>query len=254
MAERKKTSEVNIDFSATNFKCIAIGDIGTGKSSFAATFPTPGYIFNFDNKVAAYTGEDWTYTEIPTSALGWVIAEKEKGIVAKEVREGKFRTVVIDSTTSLHTLAVERAMQIDPKRSEIGGPIWNVHYQMAATLTESFIRTVLSWPCNVVVVIHYEAVRDEQGNIVAYQPMLPGKSVVKIPSLFDEIYRTFTRTKAGVIQYRLSTVPRGLYVAARSGLRGLHGLLDEELDNSYQSVLENYTKNLTAKQTKGDQK
>ena len=247
MAERKSTKSATIDFDTAQFKCIAIGDIGTGKSAFAATFPTPGYVFNFDNKTAAYVGANWEYVDIPTSPVGWVTAEKERTAVGKEVREGKFKTVVIDSTTSLHTLAVERAMQIDPKRSEIGGPIWNVHYNMAATLTEGFIRQVLSWSCNVVVVIHYEPVRDSDGNIIAYQPLLPGRSVVKIPGLFDEIYRTYTIVKSGVTLYKLGTVPKGLYKAARSGLRGKFNLLDDELDNTFQAIIASYNRNLANK-------
>lgn len=247
MAERKSAKSAILDLDATRFKCIGIGDIGTGKSTFAATFPTPGYVFNFDNKVAAYLGGDWEYIDIPTSPVGWVAAEKEKGIVAKEVKAVKFKTIVIDSVTSLHTLAVERAMQIDPKRSEINGPIWNVHYQMAAELTANFIRTVMSWDCNIVVLVHYEAIKDEQGNIIAYEPLLPGKQAVKIPGLFDEIYRFYTKTKGGVTQYKLGTVPKGLYKAARSGLRGINELLPEELDNNFQSVITAYNKALQKK-------
>ena len=43
-------------------KIYGIGDFGTGKSTFASTFPTPGYVFDFDKRIASYRGKDWEYS------------------------------------------------------------------------------------------------------------------------------------------------------------------------------------------------
>ena len=44
-----------------NFKFFILGDFGTGKSSFAATCPQPGFVFNFDNRIITYKNGDFDY-------------------------------------------------------------------------------------------------------------------------------------------------------------------------------------------------
>lgn len=218
------------------------GDFGTGKSEFAASFPTPGFVFNFDKKIATYARYGgWDYTEYDLSAAGWAQYEKDEKEVIKLIDEGKYKTLVYDSTTAMTDMAMERAMQLDPKRSPTGGPIWNCHYQMVRNLMEGRLRTGLNAKCNLVVIAHLNIHTDQEtGAIVGIEPLLTGQLAVRVPGYFSEVYCAFTRPKeGGGTQWYLRTIPRGYY-KARSTMSGRIGLLPPELPNHYSAVITAY--------------
>ena len=237
----KSTDDYDIETS--NNKFMLTGDIGTGKSEFASTCPTPGFVFNWDRKIKAYADKGgWDYTEYEISAKGWIEFEKDFNEVMKLAKEGKYKTVVGDSTTSFTDLAMERALQLDPKRSATNGPIWNVHFQMVRNLVEGKIRQLVSLPCNIVLISHLNVVIDnETGGIISIDPMLTGQLAVRVPGYFEEVYCSFVKQKEGKPYWYLRTVPRGLY-KARSEIRGVKGLLPDELPNNYNAVMDAYRK------------
>jgi len=224
-------------------KVLSLGDVGTGKSSFAATFPAPMYVFNLDSKMGAYKDCDAAYIDIPNTGEGWTILEKEKQAVKKEVEEGKYKTIVVDSTTALQKICLDRAMQLDPKRDKDGGPIWNVHHKMKTNFMDGFLRQVISFcnNCNLVIITHYGKVTDSNGSVVGFEPFLAGQLSITIPSLFDEIYIHQYKSKNNKPCYIMSTVPQGLYKAARSSLRGKDLAKPTEIDNTYQSLIKTYS-------------
>ena len=120
--------DIRLDIAKLNI--FGLGDFGTGKSVFASTFPTPGFLFDFDNRAKTYRGRDWDYATFDLSAKGWVDFETTYREVGKLVEEGKYKTVVLDSTTSMTDTAMERALQLDPKRSPEGGAVWNIHFNI----------------------------------------------------------------------------------------------------------------------------
>lgn len=218
-------------------KVLVVGDYGTGKSVFASTFPTPGFIFDFDKGILTYRGKDWDYTQYDTNAIGWTAFDKEFKEIEKLVKEGKYKTVVIDSTSLMSALAMEKALQLDPKRSPTGGPLWNVHYGMVRHLVEGKLRQFMQWPCNLVVLSHLQVVRDEEtGAIIKIQPLLPGALSDTVPGYFDEVYISTSNLKGGVPVFELQTLPRGLY-KARSRMSGQEQRLPMYVPNTYSALM-----------------
>ena len=136
-------------------KTFVLGDYGSGKSVFASTFPTPGFVFDFDKGILLYRGSDFDYDQFELSGKGWTRFERTLPAVRKMVEAGKYKTVVLDSTTTMTDIAMERALQLDPKRTDEGGPIWNVHYQIVKNLMEPKLHAIMRLPCNIVMNGHW---------------------------------------------------------------------------------------------------
>lgn len=233
-------------------RILVLGDFGTGKSVFAASFPTPGFLFDLDSGVEIYRGKDWDYESYTTSPQSWVQLEKDINRVIKETNEGKYATIVIDSTTLMATISMERALQIDPKRSPSGGPLWNSHYSIVKNLMEGQLRKLLtlSEKAYVVVIGHIHLVMDnETGAVIAAEPLLPGSLSESFPGLFGEVYCAFHRKKDGKTEYYLRTAPKGLY-KARSRVSGTEGLLPDEVPNNYTQIMELLTKAIAQREAK----
>jgi len=233
-------------------KVFLTGDFGTGKSVFASTFPTPGYVFDFDEGIQIYRGKDFDYDHFPLTAAGWVEFEKTvREVKEAVVKEKRYKTVIVDSTSSMTDTAMERALQLDPKRSETGGPIWNVHFMMVRNLMEGKLRQIIALPCNVVVIAHLYIEKDEKtGAIIGIEPLLTGQLSYMVPGYFGEVYCSFTKQVQSKVAgkppetvYYIRTVPRGYY-KARSRLSGVERLLPDEIDNTYQALVEAYEKGL----------
>lgn len=232
------------------FKCYVVGDPGTGKSVFGATFPTPGYVFNFDNKMAAYRGLDFDYETFDLDAKGWITFEKEIIEVRKKVTEGYYKTIILDSSTSMTDLAMARSLQLDPRRDPTGGPLWNVHFQMVKNLMEGRLRQILGMPCNVVMMGHLDIkTNQETGAVIAVEPLLTGQLSNKIPGYFDEFYHTNVKVKDGKSIFRLQTVAKG-FLKARSGLKGIEDYLDDYVPNNYPAIVKMVRDNMAKKAAK----
>jgi hypothetical protein len=230
-------SAKDLKFSAENLKCYVLGKYGTGKSVFASSFPTPGYVFDFDQRIKTYRGLDWEYDTYPLSGKGWVEFERNIRTVAKGVADGKYKTVVLDSTTSLGDCAMARAMQIDPKRSAENGPIWNVHYNIVKNLMDPKLKQILSFDCNVVFCGHWNIVTDmKTGEIISIDPMLTGQLSDKVPGYFDEVYAAGSVTIEGEDRYFIRTTTFGHY-RSRSTISGKLQLLPGRIPNNYKAVM-----------------
>lgn len=223
-------------------KSVIIGPPGTGKSVFASSFPTPGFVFDFSCGILIYRGLDFDFEQYPTSAIGWPKFEKDFVEVKKKVEAGEYKTVVIDDVTAWEDLAMERAMQLDPKRSATGGPLWNVHFQMVRNLMEGKIRRFLELKCNLIVICHMDVIQDQEtGSIIAIEPLVVGKLSKTITGFFDEVYFATVRKEGQNIQWLMQTVPLGLK-QARSRLSGKQRLLPDFFPNDYTELMKHITK------------
>ena len=255
MTERQNAKDVTPE--SEYIKIFLTGDYGTGKSAFGQSCPTPGYVFDFDDRIQSYRGKDFDYDTFSLSAAGWVEFERALREVKKDVEDKKYETVIVDSTTTMTDIAMERALQLDPKRSATGGPIWNVHYMMVRNLMEGKLRQIINFPCNVVVIAHLNIVQDQEtGAVIGVQPLLTGQLSQMIPGYFGEVYLSFTKQVAPKKQgdkpetvYYLRTVPRGHY-KARSVLSGIERLLPDEIDNNYNALVAAYKEGLKRKEVK----
>ncbi len=224
------------------FKCMLIGTYGTGKSVFASSCPTPGFIFDFDEGIITYKGLDFDYEQYSNDWKGWVKFEKDLIQVKKGVEEGKYVTVIVDSTSAMTDLAMERALQLDPKRSATGGPLWQVHFMMVRNLMEGKLRQIIGLLCNVIVISHIDIVRDEKtGNILDISPLLTGQLREKIPGAFQEVYYCTTRRANQKTEWVLQTVPIG-FTKARSRLSGVPHKLPDFIPNNYSALMKRLKK------------
>jgi len=219
------------------FKILVIGDYGSGKSIFASTFPTPAFVFDFDKGILSYRGKDFDYTSYNIDPKGWIEFDKDFLEVKKAVAEGKYKTLIVDSTSTMSDLAMERALQLDPKRSTTNGPLWNVHYSIVKNLVEGKLRQIMQLECNIVIIAHLQVIKDEEtGAVISTQPLLPGALAQKIPGYFDEVYYAFNRMKEGKPAFLLQTVSKGLY-KARSRISGEKSILPSEIPNDYNELI-----------------
>jgi len=219
------------------FKAMIVGTFGTGKSVFASTCPTPGFVFDFDEGIITYKGLDFDYEQYTVDWKGWVKFEKDLIKVKEKVAAGDYKTVVVDSTSSMTDMAMERALQLDPKRSPTNGPIWNVHFMLVRNLMEGRLRQIIGLPCNVIVISHIDIVRDEEtGAIVDITPLLTGQLRERIPGSFQEVYYASTRRIKNQTEWILQTVPIG-HTKARSRLSGVPHKLPDYLPNDYNKII-----------------
>lgn len=227
----------DVDINTEHFKAMLVGTYGTGKSVFASTCPTPGFVFDFDEGIITYRGLDFDYEQYTDDWQGWIKFEKDLLQIKKDVAEKKYVTVVVDSTSKMTDLAMARALVLDPKRSPTGGPIWNVHFMMVRNLMEGKLRQIIGLPCNVIVISHIDVVRDEKtGNILDISPLLTGQLREKIPGAFQEVYYCTTKRVGQKTEWLLQTIPIG-YTKARSRLSGTAHLLPDFIPNNYKEVM-----------------
>ena len=231
-------SASNYDPLTGTMNVLAIGSYGSGKSTFFSTFPTPAFVFDFDNQIAVYRGNDFDYNQYPVSPIGWAKFEQDFREVKLLQKEGKYKTVIFDSGTGLTALAMEKALSLDPKRSPTGGPLWNVHFQMVKNLMEGKIRQLLSLPaCNHLLACHLKIVQDmETGTVLSIDPSLTGQLVNDVPAMFGEVYILQPKQKGGKTQYCIQTVTKG-HLKARSSLSGKLHLLPDLMANDYNAIL-----------------
>lgn len=232
-------SAKDVNIQTQTLKVFVCGDPGTGKSIFASTFPTPAFLFNFGDTILSYRGLDIDYEDYPISSAGWTKFEKDFKALKAEIKSEsfKYKTVILDDTTAWTDIAMERALTLDPKRSASNGPMWNVHYGMVKNLIEGYIRQLLEFPCNIVVIGHVARQVDaDTGAVISIEPMLTGQLSTKVPSYFDEVYYSTTKTTQGKTEFKLLTLAKG-HFKARSRLSGVNQLLPQEINNNYPELM-----------------
>ena len=224
----------DIQLTVDNINFFVAGGVGSGKSFFAATFPTPGFVFDFDKQITVYRGLDFDYAQYDMTSVGWLQYTKDLALITKDK---KYKSLIIDSTTSLQAVAMERALAINPSRNEAGGVKFEVHYSLMRTLIEAELRKLLSYVGYKVVIAHMEADKDSEGSIIGYHPLLVGALKTIMPAFFGEILYAQRRNIDSKLSYVLQTVNQGYY-NARSNLSGRQKLLPDFVPNDFNSIME----------------
>jgi len=220
-------------------KCFVVGNAGTGKSSFAATVPTPACLFDFDKGILSYRGKDFDYFQYELKGSSWSTFDKD---LTQVLQSGKYKTIVIDSTTSMSDVAMEFALDVNPSPDRI--PQWNVHYSVVKSLVMGRMRKLLSFPGNIVVLGHLQTTKDETTGAILVTPLLIGQLVTQLPGYFDEVYYATTRKKGDSTEWVLQTVAKGYY-NARSRLSGTQALLPTFVQNDYAAIMAHVDKQTT---------
>lgn len=231
-------------------KVMSIGEPGTGKSILGSTFPTPGFVFDLANSIISYQRLDFDYEQYPITPQGWTKIEKDIVTLAKCVKEKKsfpdeegrqedkrYLSIIVDDLSAMTAICMERALQLDPKRSATGGPAWNVHYSMVRNLMEGRLKQIMNLPCNIHFISHLNVVQDQEtGAIIKVEPLLTGALPTIIPGFFDEVYYHSTKREGGDTKWLIQTVPIG-FNKSRSRLSGKARILPDYLPNDYNEIL-----------------
>ncbi len=218
-------------------KLMSVGESGTGKSVLASTFPTPGFVFDFGAEILSYRGRNFDYEQYDVSPKGWSKFEKDFIDVSTAVKEGKYESVIVDNLSAMTDVCMEKAMQLDPKRSATGGPLWNVHYNMVKNLMEGRLRQIINLKCNLDLIAHLDVIKDEDGAVIGVEPSLTGKLSADVPAYFDEVYYHTTRKEGGETIWLVQTVPIGRN-HGRSRASGRERLLPDTITNDYNEIIQ----------------
>ena len=217
-------------------KVFSVGDSGSGKSIFASSFPTPGFVFDFGKEIISYRGLNFDYEQYDLSAQGWGKFERDYITVKKAVEEKKYLTIVIDNLSAMTDVCMEKALQLDPKRSLTGGPLWQVHYAMIKNLMEGRLRQILNLNCNLIFIAHLDTLKDEEGAVIGVEPSLTGKLSVDIPAYFDDVFYHTVRKEGGFTKWYVQTIPIGRN-HGRSRSSGKARLLPDLVENDYNEIM-----------------
>jgi len=229
-------------------KVMSVGESGEGKSIFASSFPTPGFIFDFGQEIISYKGLDFDYEQYEISSMGWGRFEVDLGRIKKCLKEGtrldgsegKYQTIIVDNVSAMTDLCMEKALMLDSKRSPTGGPIWNVHYGMVKNLMEGRLRQLLNLESNLVIIAHLDTIKDDTGAVIGVEPSFTGTLSADIPAYFHEVYYHTHKREAGDTKWYIQTVPIGRN-HGRSRLSGKARLLPDFIINDYQELMDYMT-------------
>jgi len=222
-----------------NLKVLIIGDYGTGKSYFAASFPEPIYLMDFDGGAITYSKRKVYVPDLlknPDPQRLWAELEAELDLLLESKHpEGEFKTVVLDSLTTASRVAMDIATKLKPLAPG-AAPSGKVHYMMVKVFLDKILDKLRRLQTNVVTIAHVAYDKNEiTGEIVA-APNLTGQLKTFVPACYDEVYfaEVFNDPKKGT-EYQVLISPRG-FKRARSRLKALHPEIPEVLPNTYDAI------------------
>lgn len=230
-----KLSELN---PSARRRIMVYGDVGTGKTVFAASFPGRKYFADFDGKVssaASYYGADKArIDEIEYESYKidkpfdrftqWLSA------LAKDPSKPlPFDVFIIDSLTEMISAAIQDFMAknsaIQRTRTSAGSIPSMLDYRALEMVTRGIFASILSMPCHVIVTAHVRTKQDETTGRIFTGPEGPASVVKHLQVIFEEVYRSYTDGTGDKRRYLAQTQSDGQY-PARSQIRGLPAIID----------------------------
>lgn len=194
-----------------NLKILVCGPAGTGKTCFAAGFPTPILYLDFDGKVdsaaAWYSGDKERLENIDVRDLSKKLANIdpisemtriiEKELIPAQEGTAKFKTLVIDSITTFSACVLQHIVKTNPgiKRTASAQGV-QPGLQDYGILKREFMRLIpglLSLPVNVVMLGHVKTDRNELTGEIIRAPLIDGSFGPELPIYFKEVWRSFMK-------------------------------------------------------------
>lgn len=233
-------------------KCMMMlyGDNTTGKSVCAThTAPKPLLILDIDDRPQTYAGLEGVEYEIfkndgKTATAYRELASRLRSLSRED--ELKYRTIVLDSTTSLLDIITDDILGLSGKGSGAHEGLDLKHWGSVDERFRKFFTTLKRLNCLCIVVSHEQVFKDENLNVIYYAAMRVGQKIsMKAPGYFDEVYRCYVTSdrKTKKRQYLMQTQRDGRYPARTSyNLQdpevGTVPILDVEEPQNIQKVLD----------------
>lgn len=211
-------------------KVLIYGRSGTGKTSFACSFPRP-YVFDFDNGMLSQRGRDVEFD----CFSDWKSAEAK---LRELEADCKYETIIIDSITTMQEYMMKDIL-LASKRSK---PTLHEWGSLIDRLQDVFMRAT-KMASHVIITAHEQLIQDDITSEVQILPLIVGKKLPgQITIWFDEAYRMQVgRGKKGEPVYQLLTRADTKYTA-KSRLRVLDTVTDwsseGKMVNPYELIME----------------
>lgn len=229
-----------------NINVLVCGSPGSGKTCFAAGFPYPMLVLDFDNKIdsaaAWYAGDVDRLNGIEVRALGKrldgadPIVDLQKLIneeLIPQQKSGvmKFKTLVIDSATTFSAAVLQHIVRTNPgiKRVACAQGV-QAGMQDFGILKREFARLIpgiLSLPMNIVMTAHIKTDRSELTGEIIRSPIMDGSFSQELPIYFKEVYRIFMKDGKPYAQ----TKSDQYYEFCRSQIPGLPNPIELKYEN-----------------------
>lgn len=218
------------------FSTLLVGPPGAGKTTAAATAPSPVLFLDMDNKVHKMenvqaklaSGEiiQWTPNArlfegklagfvanatnpqakfVQRRATGYMnLAEVIDKLEADECKYNgvQIRTVVLDSFTSVEE-HLKRLLMSANGVATISQPLWGT----VLTNYENLLNSLLSLKgVNVIVIAHQKPNKDDLTGVITYTPLISGQMKDKIGKDFEEVYFLEKTIKNNAAVYEMLTI------------------------------------------------
>lgn len=201
----KNTANLSMKLSNSSF--MLMGDAGSGKTPFAAEFPSP-YFFSFDKGMISVAGKDVDYDVFrdapkgitPNSMMieegiftygsGYDAFLKQLQVIGDQIDKGqcKYKTLVFDSVTMLNTLLMNKILLKNPIEKGPKDVPQLQHYNEEGIKLKEIFETITSWPLIKILIAHIHRDEDVLSGKTTMLPLLSPKIGAKAPIYFDEVY------------------------------------------------------------------
>lgn len=197
------------------------GEFATGKTTGATTFPKPILFYDVDLRNQTYAGMKGVEYEVYKDTGRRPRAFRDfMNDLRKYQTDSKFKTVVLDSTTTLLDIMSNDILGQVAAGSG-GGATEGLSLSQWGTVTERFrniFQIMRGYDTHTIIISHPQMFQDDTtGEIKRVTMMIGKKFPQRAPLFFDEIYRCFTEGKGEDKQYLWQTRSNKRY-SARSSL------------------------------------
>jgi hypothetical protein len=219
-------------------KVLVVARPGSGKTTWAATAPNPGF-------AACETGHGDGMLAVATKGLAY-IQPSTLGDFEAICTGGVFKdkeTIVLDSLSAMvktfireYAVAMPRRGVDSPKR-KAGVPELD-DYMVIAEVTRRLLSALLDLDKNIIVTALEKTEKDENGAVTGIGPDLPGQLFMGAPAMFDQTFYIKTRAKLRVpgnpltkfTERYIISQPDGIHIAKdRNNNAGVAFLAPEEV-------------------------
>lgn len=199
----KKLGEIKTE---GNQKLLLMGNPGVGKTVFAASFPGPVLLLDFDSKAdsAALFYRDKpelldqvTVEELGSSLIANPIVElnrilTEELIPQQRAGQMKYGTIILDSITTFSRATLEHIIKTNPgiKRNHTKQGVMPgmQDYGILRREFAKLIPGILSLPCNVIMTAHISTTKDGITEEIVRGPVMDGSFSQELAVYFKEVW------------------------------------------------------------------